>query len=286
MTKIRILNAEQMGVEDTLENGQIIEVDPVGVHGYEENESYYYFGCEWENKYFEIVEEEPEMTTFKKMKMRINNPEHSEAVQEWLFEQGYHWQVFSKNISLTDKEYLFTGSRSDTHITCSGAVYDFEANANGEVDVQHLDPHLYTVHKASKVPAKSFTAKPQQSTFDNMLKNLKHVQKAIEKADNKQSKRLKDRDRMMSKINEMLPEGFVVQVSGESVVEKSVKFDPEEIVEGSVWECLVKGEIDVTQGNRYAVLAHSDGTDVSIEDDVSNNTWDVTAFRAKFKRIS
>lgn len=283
MTKIRILNAEAMGVEADLTNGQIIEVDSVGGGAYETEELCYLFGREWLDKYFEIVEEEPEMKTFKKMKMRVNNPEHSKAVQEWLFEQGYHWQVFSKNISLTDKKYLFTGSRSDTHITCSGSVYDFEANANGEVDVQHLDPHLYTVHKSSKVPAKSFTAKPQKSTLDNMLKNLKHVQKAIEKADNKQSKRLKDRDRMMSKINEMLPEGFVVQVSGEEVV----KFDPEEIVVGSIWECIRTinyGDNLFTKGYAYMVTGYDSTGDAEMVDD--RGTLHCFWSLHNFKRIS
>lgn len=289
--KIRILNAESMGVEDNLENGQVVDVEDCTELSYKYRTptgGWHYLLKEWEGGYFKIVEEEPEMTTFKKMKMRINNPEHSKAVQEWLFEQGYGWCSGHTTAKHIDEKFIFTGTFSKSELTMSSSHDNFQSSDAEEINVQHLDPHLFTAHKSSKVPAKSFTAKSQQSTFDNMLKNLKHVQKAIEMADNKQSKRLKDRDRMMSKINEMLPEGFVVQVSEEGVV----KFDPEDIVERSVWKLLSKDfgdEMmnDTEEGGHYKVhCINSDGS-VLIVDDV--NDWPEFTeekFRKHFKRIS
>lgn len=67
--KIRILDAEQMGVEDRLEKGDVIRV----VHvpgGYDQVGGVYGFESEWKDKYFQIVEEEPAM------KHSVQNGDH------------------------------------------------------------------------------------------------------------------------------------------------------------------------------------------------------------------
>ena len=46
--------------------------------------------------------------TFKKMKIRIKNEEHSEVVQEALFALGYHWVYSGKKILDTGACWLYT----------------------------------------------------------------------------------------------------------------------------------------------------------------------------------
>lgn len=229
------------------------------------------------------------MTQFKKMKMRINNSDHSKAVQEWLFEQGYQWGGSYEGLQKTDKTLLYTGVADENTIGYGYCEEFFSSHHNEEVNVQHLDPHLYTVHNSTCVPAKTFTSKPAQSTFDNMLKNLKHVQKAIEKADNKQQKRLQDRDRMMQKINEMLPEGFVVQLQDDvetKLKDNSPEFSPEEIVVGSVWE-NTKRFSDFTIGGEYSVLSLDEDGDPIMKDDTGYaNEQHQRHILECFKRIS
>ena len=47
------------------------------------------------------------MSEFKDMKFRVDNAEHSEAIQEVLFKLGYSWRNGESMVSLTDKPFLF-----------------------------------------------------------------------------------------------------------------------------------------------------------------------------------
>lgn len=155
------------------------------------------------------------MTNFKKMKMRINNPEHSKAVQEWLFGQGYSW-VDGKRIKYTDSNYLFTNVHNNMGITLTYNESEFKSIEYDEINVQHLDPRLYSVHKSECAPSKTYSKKPEmkshviKSEFEKLSEQLKHLDKAIDAHENKQNKRKLDRERIVEKMNGMLPKGYVM----------------------------------------------------------------------------
>lgn len=52
------------------------------------------------NKYFSI-------------KVRLSNPEHSKAVQEFLFANGCRWNYNGHEVKHTDKTFLFTDERGN-----------------------------------------------------------------------------------------------------------------------------------------------------------------------------
>lgn len=122
--------------------------------------------------------------------------------------------------------------------------------------------------KATCVPAKTFADKPKdKSEFEKLSTQLKQLDKAIESHENKQNKRKIDRERVLQKIESMLPEGYGICLTGgvseypESLEEGEgvAEFGPEEVVVGSVWECVSKeadpdGFQDCTVGNQYTVI--------------------------------
>jgi hypothetical protein len=46
----------------------------------------------------------------KAMKFRVNNPQHSEQIQQALFDAGYAWQMRVKEFKYTDAKFLFAAS--------------------------------------------------------------------------------------------------------------------------------------------------------------------------------
>lgn len=228
------------------------------------------------------------MEQFKKMKMRINNPEHSKAVQEWLFEQGYSWGD-GKRIKYTDSNYLFTNAHNNMGITHTNDEEEFKNIAYEEINVQHLDPHLYSVHKSEKPKMKSHVIK---SEFEKLSEQLKHLDKAIDSHENKQNKRKLDRERIVEKMNGMLPKGYVM-VKGEGTENHST-FYPNEIVVGSVWEYvkpLTNPSVewrDFTEGYPYEILEGEFGEWLVIDDvgdEVELCTERLAIFIKHFKRI-
>lgn len=76
----------------------------------------------------------------KAMKMKINNPDHSKAVQEWLFEQGYEWDDLSLDYpQFVEAPYLYT---EDGSILYGDTAKGFVEDRSEEIDVSHLDPHI------------------------------------------------------------------------------------------------------------------------------------------------
>lgn len=106
--------------------------------------------------------------TFKKMKMRINNPDHSKAVQEWLFEQGYEWTISgSKVTQYFDNGYFYTGSvlRKEISWTGEDSLEYFLSDPREEVDVSHLDPHLDSSEQMVS----------EATTIDNVYDSIKSI---------------------------------------------------------------------------------------------------------------
>lgn len=98
------------------------------------------------------------------------------------------------------------------------------------------------------------TPKEKQTSLVSILDNLSKLQGAIDRADNKQAKRIQDRDRAVTKINKMLPKGWSL------VNNQPPTFDPNEIEEGSTWECIRDTSMpvrDCTVGGHYVMHCHS-----------------------------
>lgn len=51
--------------------------------------------------YFELFVETPQVD-FKNMKFKVSSPEHSKEIQEALFEMGYEWSSYGKQVMFTD----------------------------------------------------------------------------------------------------------------------------------------------------------------------------------------
>lgn len=225
------------------------------------------------------------MEQFKKMKMRINNPDHSKAVQEWLFDQGYKWAGDS-NIQHTDKDFLFTGTWNPKGVSYStNDTNTFQDSKATEVNLQHLDPHLYHRSVSPCNPAiKSYHAKDApKSEIEKLSTQLKQLDKAIDSHENKQNKRKKDRERVIQKMESMLPEGYGIYLTGESEIEVAdIPWD-KHVIEGSDWECV--GEVEgFTEGDYYQVDKFNEGGYPEMLDDEGKLVW-FWSFH-NFKRVA
>jgi len=231
------------------------------------------------------------MAQFKKMKMRINNPDHSKAVQEWLFDQGYAWfQRNNNTVQYPNRPYLYTTGGGELRCGSGGhwTEESFVRDCRGEVDVQHLDPHLYPTQKATCVPAKTFTEKPKaKPEFEKLSTQLKQLDKAIDSHENKQNKRKKDRERVIQKMESMLPEGYSLVFSLDVRLGDEAEFYPTEVIEGSIWECVDDdGDCHLTVGKEYKVLYLDEDNDPGFENDVGSDVWLKEDFLASFKRVA
>jgi len=75
-------------------------------------------------------------------KIRINNEDHSKAVQEYLFEQGCRWNTLGNCVGYQDSDYLFVGTIFEGEITMGDTQGYFDRHKSPELDLSHLDPHL------------------------------------------------------------------------------------------------------------------------------------------------
>lgn len=147
--------------------------------------------------------------------------------------------------------------------------------------------------KATCVPAKTFADKPKDKPeLEKLSTQLKQLDKAIESHENKQNKRKIDRERVLQKMESMLPEGYGICLTGgesqyQEEVEKGVELDPEDIVVGSVWECVDNNNgIHLTRGKEYTVSRLDEDGDPCFENDVISDTWVKEDFLASFKRVA
>lgn len=66
------------------------------------------------------------MSKFQAMKMRVESPEHSEQIQEKLFEMGYRWADGCKRVQHTHNVGLCTRS--------NGNIYRFVCESSFNID--------------------------------------------------------------------------------------------------------------------------------------------------------
>lgn len=195
------------------------------------------------------------MAQFKKMKMRINNPDHSKAVQEWLFDQGYFWD-YNTDVKFhnTDSPVLFASTFNKGHLGYGADDGFYRAHPGEEVDVQHLDPHLYTKQTSPCNPSiNSYHKKTDpKSEIEKLSTQLKHLDKAIDSHENKQNKRKLDRERIIEKLESMLPEGY-----GVCLTEAEEGDWGQQSLLGSVWKC-VGAVAGFTQGTLYQVTSFNE----------------------------
>lgn len=205
--KIRILNAEKMGVEDTYDYGDIVHVSWDGAGDEWRCEDYFY-PSEWKDKYFEIIEEDSKMNqSINNVKIRVNNPDHSKAIQEWLFERGCEWRVQDTIVKLTDSPFLYVGSSGEDYEITHGVTWEvFAKNPNEELALQHLDPHLQKPLKETvKIHTQADSQYSQANMMQKHLKHLSQLEHAIERHDNKQNKRRQERQKLLEMINKEMP---------------------------------------------------------------------------------
>lgn len=215
--KIRILNAGRMGVSGRYSDGDVVEVysgcGDLTESGVEDGFPYC-FDWEWQNKYFEIVEEEESAMKepVNNVKIRVNNPDHSKAIQEWLFERGAEWRT-TKSFNNLESKFLFVGTFNAGELTYSDSYQHFQDSSHEELDLKHLDPHLQKPLKETvKVHKKADPQYTQEAMLQKHLKQLSELEHAIELHDNKQNKRRQERQKLLEIINESMPKRVKVVV--------------------------------------------------------------------------
>ena len=93
------------------------------------------------------------MITPKDMKFRINSPEHSEEVQQHLFDLGVHWSGFASfEVMYTNLPFIFIGSSGWLEYTDDEGVFNdlvaVEYELQKEITIKHV---LVPVEQRSKV---------------------------------------------------------------------------------------------------------------------------------------
>lgn len=68
---------------------------------------------------------------FRNTKIRIKSPEHSEAFQRAVFEAGGRWADLGKNVSFTDKKFLYVNTQ--LILTCGHDESLFESDDRKEI---------------------------------------------------------------------------------------------------------------------------------------------------------
>jgi len=81
----------------------------------------------------------------KAYKIRVNNEDHSKAVQDWLFEEGYRW-VMGEGDSYKHTKFSHLYAERGGYILCGNVEDCFLRDPNEELDMSHLDPHLCNPH--------------------------------------------------------------------------------------------------------------------------------------------
>ena len=147
----------------------------------------------------------------KPIKIRINNPDHSHAVQEWLFGQGYKWpgvhphEVRQRNArfiytsTFTEEDLSARGNTNDTDHNCAVQLRFFENDPREEVDLSHLDPHLCSSVDHSR------------AKFANLSRRLRSLDDNIEWHMNQRSMMIAERDQILNELASELPEGYYIR---------------------------------------------------------------------------
>lgn len=114
---------------------------------------------------FELIEE-PKMTQFKNMKIRIKDAIHSRMVQEALFEMGYGWP--EQVVSYTNLPWLTT--YDDGRIYYGSWTTDFNSHKNEEVE-------LITTYSIKPVDQE---AKRKREEKEALEKDVAEMQKQLD----------------------------------------------------------------------------------------------------------
>lgn len=65
-----------------------------------------------EDRFYTLVDQTKQLPA--KFKIRINSKEHGDVVQQWLFDQGYHWSVGKKELlHFSDTGFIHNGFVGD-----------------------------------------------------------------------------------------------------------------------------------------------------------------------------
>lgn len=145
---------------------------------------------------------------------------------------------------------IWENSSTLTYVELARKIYEYIERGNAPA---HQFAPIERIELSFQVePPPEHSPKPtkeKQTNLLDILSNLSNLQNAIDRADNKQAKRIQDRDRAVAKINNMLPKGW-------SLVNNNPTFDSNEIEEGSTWECTSNIKpcfSDCTVGGHYVM---------------------------------
>ena len=136
------------------------------------------------------------------MKMRINNPEHSKAVQEWLFSQGHSWWS-GKKVQHVEARFLHTENEvGSSCITYHDSEHFFEKSEHTALDVSHLDP---------EGPKATEVILCHDTDLAELMSEFKGLSEAIEKSETNRRAWVSQRNQLVRDINEQLPEGWKLE---------------------------------------------------------------------------
>lgn len=107
--------------------------------------------------------------SFKAMKFRVNNPEHSKNVQDTLFRLGYSWSLGVKDYKHLGAKYFCTSAHKGQMEWIEGEYYFFN-HAAEEIDVSWLDPEQHK-RETITIHGKTF----YRDDFEEAINSLQEV---------------------------------------------------------------------------------------------------------------
>jgi hypothetical protein len=114
--------------------------------------------------------------TFKAYKFKVENPEHSQKIQEHLFSLGYKWYHCGDKVQCTNKSYLF--AEVDGSIAHSIHEVTFTEANNQEVELKEtISYEIVPVAPAPKtveikILVNGEEVKYDQTSLTDLLKTL------------------------------------------------------------------------------------------------------------------
>ena len=120
------------------------------------------------------------MSKFKAMKFRVDNPEHSKAIQEVLFELGYTWDILdNNNICYLKSPFLFAEAHGAImHCSDEDDLDFYLKDGNTETTLAELHEMLET---KQKIQEENCSPNSESRVVENSI-SLDQLQQLISEA--------------------------------------------------------------------------------------------------------
>ena len=274
--KIRILDAHEMGVDEYLKNGDVVEVvETAG--GYWMEEFHYLFFDTWRDKYYEIVQDNS-----------------NQLLEEWEMQKQHVWEngdvaIIQDNVCDTHlfeegQEVILVDAQT-TNVNKPAAICrDLNSPSEWWVRHENLSPKPCEINHRTDVNDNSIdnTSVVETPTSDvptSLVQRIALAHKAALQVCQEAVEAYNTYKELVGELKEDVGGAFKVEeVKWEDMFNIPVTLEElplEEWEKGDIVECVEEGRTGFTVGNQYtlASIVDNDGDVFVKEDDVGDHYY-------------